>query len=300
MIKILKLRNYDKRNLFDFEVSVKDAVKIEKLKEGEKPSLLSDSMFKAMFFNENRIKYSTKFLSYYIDISYEELLKNIHLSKNEHNKYKEKDKGEKSDYVAVINDSIINIEVNNNENSEILERNMEYAHRLYASGVKRGGKYKYRQVIQFNLNNFSYNGNEKIIDIYSIQNDEGLVLNNKLIFIQIFVPALRRKWYNLGSEGLLEEERYILAMIEPKISSSIDLGKDIGIVEEYIKETEEVMDDEFFGESYDKEWALKDQGKREGIREGIREIAKKMKEHNISESEISDITGLTLEEINDL
>ena len=95
-------------------------------------------MFKAMFFNENRIKYSTKFLSYYIDISYEELLKNIYLSKNEHNKYKEKDKGEKSDYVAVINDSIINIEVNNNENSEILERNMEYAHRLYASGVKRG------------------------------------------------------------------------------------------------------------------------------------------------------------------
>ena len=85
-------------------------------------------------------------------------------------------------------------------------------------------------------------------------------------------------------------------MIEPKISSSIDLGKDIDIVEEYIKETEEVMDDEFFGESYDKEWALKDQGKREGIRE----ISKKMKEHNIPESEISDITGLTLEEINNL
>ena len=59
MINILNLRNYDKRNLFDFEVSVKDAVKIEKLKIGEKPSLLSDSMFKAMFFNENRIKSKT-------------------------------------------------------------------------------------------------------------------------------------------------------------------------------------------------------------------------------------------------
>lgn len=300
MINILSLKNYKKANLFDFEVSVKDAVKIEKLKVGEKPSLLSDSMFKAMFFNENRIKYSVKFLSYYLDISYEDLLKNIQLSKNEHDKYREKDKGEKSDYVVIINDSIINIEVNNNENSEILERNMEYAHRLYASGVKRGGKYKYRQVIQFNLNNFSYNGNDKIIDIYSVQNEDGIILNNKLIFIQIYVPNLRRKWYNLGSSGLLEEERYILAMIEPRISSSIDLGKDIDIVEEYIKETEEVMDDDFFGESYDKEWALKDQGIREGKREEKREIAKKMKEDNVPIESISKYTDFSVEEINRL
>lgn len=89
-------------------------------------------------------------------------------------------------------------------------------------------------------------------------------------------------------------------MIEPKISSSIDLGKDIDIVEEYIKETEEVMDDEFFGESYDKEWALKDQGKREGIREGIREIAKKMKSDNVSTENISKYTDLTVEEIDKL
>ncbi|MBO5375658.1 MAG: hypothetical protein J6A52_02275 [Bacilli bacterium] len=85
-------------------------------------------------------------------------------------------------------------------------------------------------------------------------------------------------------------------MIEPKISSSIDLGKDIGIVEAYIKETEEVMDDEFFGESYDKEWALKDQGKREGIRE----IAKKMKSDNVSTENISKYTDLTVEEIDKL
>ena len=85
-------------------------------------------------------------------------------------------------------------------------------------------------------------------------------------------------------------------MIEPKISSSIDLGKDIDIVEEYIKETEEVMDDEFFGESYDKEWALKDQGKREGIRE----IAKKMKSDNVSIENISKYTDLTVEEIDKL
>jgi len=294
--------------LTDLKASTIDSVDIKPLEKGEKPSILSDTMFKTMFFNENRLKYSAKFLSYYLDISYEELLKNIKLNKNEHDKNKELDKGEKSDYVATINDSILNIEVNNNRNSVILERNMEYGHRLYASGVKRGGKYKYRQVIQFNLNNFSYNGNDKIIDIYTVQNDEGLVLNNKLIFIQIYVPNLRRKWYNLGIEGLLEEERYILAMVEPSISTSIDLGKGIDIMEEYINESEEVMDDKFFGESYDKEVALKEQGRWEGKNEGIKvgrkektvEIAKKMKEDNISFENISKYTGLTIDEINNL
>lgn len=300
VIIILDLRNYKKQNLFDLEVSVKDSVKIEKLKEGEKPSLLSDSMFKAMFFNENRLKYSVKFLSYYLDISFDELFDKIKLTKNELDKNKEIDKGERSDYVAIIEDSIINIEVNNNENSEILERNMEYAHRLYASGVKRGKKYKYRQVIQFNLNNFSYIGNDKIIDIYTVQNDDGITLNNKLIFIQIYVPNLRRKWYNLGVDGLLEEERYILAMIEPSLSSSIELGKDIDIVEDYVKETEEVMDDISFGESYDKEWALKDQGIREGISEGIKIVAKNMKNENIDIEKIILCTGLTKEQIEEL
>ena len=35
------------------------------------------------------------------------------------------------------------------------------------------------------MNNFSFKGNDKIIDIYTLQNSEGIMLDNKLIFIQI-------------------------------------------------------------------------------------------------------------------
>lgn len=69
---------------------------------------------------------------------------------------------------------------------------MEYAHRLYSKSVVRGGKYEYNQVIQFNLNNFAFGGNEKIIDRYVLQNDEGVWLDDKLIFVQIYVPNLRK------------------------------------------------------------------------------------------------------------
>ena len=115
---------------------------------------MSDTMFKTMFFNTNRLKYSTKLLSYFLEVSYEELLDNIVLTKNELDQEKEDTKGERSDFVAIIDDIKINIEVINNSSREIMERNIEYAHRLYAEKVIVASDYNYNQVIQVNLNNF--------------------------------------------------------------------------------------------------------------------------------------------------
>ena len=75
---------------------------------------------------------------------------------------------------------------------------MKYAARQYSERIKRGKKldnneYEYRQVLQFNLNNFTFKGNNKIIDICGIQNTDGIRLNNKIIFIQIYTPNLRKK-----------------------------------------------------------------------------------------------------------
>ena len=105
------------------------------LEEGEKISILSDSMFKTMFQNENRLKYSCKFLSYFLDATYEELLDNIHLAKNESAKKREKDKGERCDYVANINGIYVNIEVNNNSSLQTMERNIEIAKNLLKLGT---------------------------------------------------------------------------------------------------------------------------------------------------------------------
>ncbi len=293
---MLKLRNYKYNSLYDFKVTKKDAVEISKLKPGEKPSILSDTMFKTIFYNDNRLKYSAKFLSYYLDIEYEKLLKSMKLSKGELDKGKERTKAQICDYVAIVNDTKINIEINNNSSKEVLERNMEYAHRLYASKVKIGSNYTYKQVIQFNLNNFLFAGNDKIIDIYMIKNDEGVVLNDKLMFIQIYIPNLRRKWYTSGIQGLTEEERYALALVEPNILTSKELGGDLKIMEEYIKEAEEVVDDEYFGESYDKEWVWKDLGRQESTQE----IAKAMINKNIDINIISECTGLSIEALKNI
>ena len=146
------------------------------------------------------------------------------------------------DYVAKINDTVINIEVNNNSDYKVMERNMDYANRLYSSKVKRSKEYEYNQVIQLNINNFSFKENDKIIDIYKIQNDEGIMLNNKLIFIQIYIPNLRKKWYTLGIEKLDARERYILALVEENIKDVEKFG-DEKVMREYISEAEKANHD---------------------------------------------------------
>lgn len=89
--------------------------------------------------------------------------------KNEVNKNKKKDKGSRCDYVAKLGDMYINIEVNNNSSLAILQRNMQYVDGIFSRKRKEGSQDKteeYNYIIQVNINNFAFQGNEKIIDIY--------------------------------------------------------------------------------------------------------------------------------------
>ena len=319
------IKGYKFKTLHDLELDNEYVLKLSRnIKKGQKISILSDTMLKAMFQNENRIKYSAKFLSYFIDVEYEDILNNICLAKNELDKNVENDKGERCDYVALLSDTSLNIEVNNNSSLEVLERNMEYAHRLYSKKIKRGEEnYQYTQVIQFNLNNFAFKGNDKIVDIYTVTNDDNIGLSNKLIFVQIYVPNLRKKWYTKGMKSLSEEEKYILALVEMDLDKLNDLGGE-NIMDEYVKEAEEVSFEGGVGEAYDKEWALRDQGYRDGLSQGKAEgfsqgkvegkaegisegknernieIAKNMLNEGIDINIIIKCTGLTNEDISAL
>ena len=83
-------------------------------------------------------------------------------------------------------------------------------------------------------------------------------------------------------------------------------------MEEYVKEAEKVSFEGGVGESYDKEWALKDQayrdgeeaGEKKGREEGIltekQTIAKSMLEKNMDIELISELTNLSKEKIEEL
>ena len=254
---MLNIRDDKTISLHDLKLSYKDKVELKDIKKGDKISILSDSMMKTMFQNESRLKYSAKLISYFIDIDFEVLLNKIHLVKNELDKEKDKEINRRSDYVADINGDYINIEVNNNGNLTTLERNMEYAHRLYSRKVKRKNYNSkddnviYTQIVQLNLNNFYFIGNDKIIDIYYNRNDNNIALSKKIIYIQIFIPNPIR----VGIKELDEVERYLLTLVLQNVDESLEVGGGIKIIEEYVDEAQYVLDDDLL-ETYDKEKAF--------------------------------------------
>ena len=299
---MLRVRGDNPNLLYDRKIIKEHAVEYRKLnKDVTKASIMSDVMFKTMLQNNSRLKYSARFISYYLDIEEDELLKSIKLVKNELDKKKLDEKGERCDYVAEVNGTTINIEVNNNEKKEVMERNMEYAHRLYSKNVKIGSKEGYRQVIQINLNNFAFEGNDKIVDTYYMQNSEGIKLNYKLIFIQIYIPNLRKKCYNEGKDNLSKEEKYALLLVEPDVELSKELAEGDNLMEEYLDEAKEVSEWDDIGESYDKEWALRDQGVTDGIIKGKEEkkieMVRAMLIQGINIELVSKCSGLSIEEV---
>ncbi len=110
------------------------------------------------------------------------------------------------------------------------------------------------------------------------------------------IPNLRKKWYTGGERSLSEREKYILALVDMDLEKLKGLG-DEEVMQAYIKEAETVSFEGNFGEAYDKEWALKDEGKREGIELGKKEIAKNMLKDNVDINTIKKYTNLTEEEL---
>ncbi len=301
-------------------------LKLRELGEGEKVSIISDVMFKTMFQNSKRIKYSAKLISYFIDVSYEKLLNNLRLVQNDFDNEKYYSKGERGDYVAEIDGTHINIEINNNFKDYTFERNLEYMFRIYNSMVKRSkgsAGYKYTKVVQINFNNFYYKDDKDPVKIFTV-NDGKVKYTDKIIIVQVYLPLLRKKWYDLGIENLEEKEKFILSLYEMNINSSKEIGGKINIMNDYLEESKEVMEEVSFGESYDKELATYeggfdegrqagyDDGREEGLavgrEEGLAagreetmiETAKKMKDEGIDVPLINKITGLSLEKIQKL
>lgn len=271
---MLKLRFKETKLLTDLNVSKEYVVKPKKLRGNDKIPITVDDMFRTIFQNQKRIKYSCKLISYYIIITYEKLLKKLKFSKNHPGKNNNDDINQRCDYIASIDDTNICIEMNNNSTPEIMERNIDYIVKQYSENVVKIGKeYKYNQVILFNLNNFSYVGNDETEEYFTLNNGN-LMLTDKIIIINIYIPNILKKLYNEGEESLSEREKYIVGLTLQDSDQALELGKEIDIMEEYVNEAISVSHHEGLRESYDKQLALLEETKRDGYNEGYEEAMK--------------------------
>ena len=207
--------------------------------------------------------------------------------------------------------------MNNNTSSDVIDRNLEYAFRLYSN---KNSRYDYNSVIQININNYAIEGNKNIIEVYTLKNDDNQLLTNKFMVIQIYLANLREKWYTEGIESLSVAEKALLVFIEPSIDDSFKFGKGIDIMEEFIKDAIKASNNDILLEAYDKEWALKDEGKREGFDSGYNsgydsgydsgfddgieqnkiEMVKNMLRKNFDINVIAEICGLNINKVKEI
>ena len=277
--------------------------KIEELKKGERIPIVSDTMFHVMLNNSSRKQYSAYLIALVLNLDYEKVYDSLIFVNNKLDREKYKDSGKTVDFVCRLNGKIIGIELNNNSSKASLERNISYAADLYKSKMVSGKEYDYETVIQININNFTFEGNSKIKEEYSLRNEEGEKLTEKLKFIHIYLPNIRKKCYNKEKLNVLE--RLLLAFNEEENLSDITKGD--RIMEEYVKESIKASQDEEVIGLYDKELHLEKlrlselkEAREKGIEQEKIEIAKNMLSKNIDISVISECTGLAKEKIEEL
>ncbi len=270
--------------------------------------IVYDSMFKTMLNNENRKKYVALFLSYFIKEDYDYILNNIVFVKNDIDKQNYHEAQKTVDMIVKVDDKIYNIEMNNNATKSSLERNIDYANMIYRSKMKRGiKKYNYQYTIQININNFSFKRNNKSIEEYFIQNEE-YVLTDKIKYIFIYLPNIRKKYYN--KEKINALEKLMLVLNEPKGSEIEKEVKGEKIMEEYRKEAEEASEIQELWEAmaYDpienakmiREMDLnyaREDAKKEGARQTLVENALELYKNGVSKDIICKSLKISKEEL---
>ncbi len=228
-----------------------------------------DSMFKVMIYNDNRIKYSKYFLSFFLPDEY----KDFTLYKSETNKNTYEDKEMVLDFAAVKDDLCIDIEMNN---SNSLERNAYYLSRFCSSKVKRGEDYVYMKGLQININGFKP-PHDKTMDLYYTRDRIGDVYIPQ-IFVNIYLQNLEDLYYNEGIEGLDELERSILVVTCKSKKEAEKLAKGVKVMEEYIIDAKNAIEhDDDLRKAYKRKSEniriSYKHGRKEGLEEGREEGA---------------------------
>ena len=295
--------------MLDRKVSKKNAYIKKEYTKGYKIPIVSDTMFDTMINNESRKKYAALIISSVLERDYNEIYNSIEYVKNKLDKQLDIEKGREVDFICKLKDEYIGIEMNNNYSKEAYERNISYAMGIYKSKEIRGSKYSFNKILQINLNNFTFENNDREAEEYALRNENGEYLTEKIKIINIYLPNIRKKYYN--KEKLNELDKVMLVLNEEDNNNLSKLYKGEKVMEDYVKDAKRAsISDDIVG-LYDKElheellrntelYNAEQKGIKQGIKENKLETAKALLKEKISIDIISRTTGLKKEEIEKL
>ena len=276
----------------------------------------NDRAFKEVFLNPDNSDLLKALLEFILKIKIDklEIKKTELLSGNVNIKDK------RVDAIVHTGNKKIEIEINSQNKDYLHTRSTAYICNIYQSNASVGDTYNEdTDIIQVNLT-WGLGRNNDEMKIYKIMNEKGELYVKNFIIYEINMDYYDKIWYSKNEEEIKKNQYMIMLDLDKKELKNMPKDK---IVDKYITNVTIVNDDpefqKYMSEEEDKrkiQNSLLSEAKEEGISQGYTsgindgiskgenkksiEIAKNMLKKNMSIEDISDITGLSIEEINKL
>ena len=282
------------------------------IKQGKVVPATFDPVFKAVLKDPSTRDYLVNLINYITKIPKKYLKDNIRFSDNEPAIERAAEKGKRVDLLVDVQNKMINIELNMEYYTGINQKNNSYAHKLAGINYSVGEDYKENHyLIQISIDNY---------DILN-ENDSPLIRecavvdlkNTKIVdkYYKIYHVNLDKtltKYYNKNrKEDLTFFEKSLIILTRENKDELRKLCEGDEILMSVEKKIEELSLNEEIVGLYDAAQIEKKvlntkirNAEEEGMKKRNIEIAKKMLEKNMDINIISEITGLTTEEITNL
>ena len=268
----------------------------------------NDRAFKEVFLNPNNSDLLKALLEFILKIKIDKLeIKKTELLSGNVNV-----KDKRVDAIVHTGNKKIEIEINSQYEKYLNPRNMAYICNTYQSHTLVGKEYNQQtDIVQVNLT-WGLGKNNDEMKIYKIMNEKGELYVKNFIIYEINMDYYDKIWYSKNEDEIKKNLYMIMLDLDKKELKNMPKDK---IVDKYITNVTIVNDNpefqKYMSEEEDKKKIqnsllseAKETGYTSGINDGISKekvsIAKNMLNKNISIEDISDITGLSIEEIENI
>ena len=233
-------------------------------------------------------------------------------------------KDKRVDAIVHTGNKKIEIEINSQNKDYLHTRSTAYICNIYQSNASVGDTYNEdTDIVQVNLT-WGLGRNNDEMKIYKIMNEKGELYVKNFIIYEINMDYYDKIWYSKNEEEIKKNQYMIMLDLDKKELKNMPKDK---IVDKYITNVTIVNNDpefqKYMSEEEDKrkiQNSLLSEAKEEGIEQGISQgytsgindgiskgvsqekvnIAKNMLNKNMSIEDISEITGLSINEIKGL
>ena len=275
----------------------------------EKVPAFADTVSKAIFLTENGKKYIAYLLFPYAGYHIIENIDKIRFYKNIIGKTKIEEKAYCCDIAVIYKKVLYQIEFNDSTKKDDRMRNlsyvninmmhfdMEYQSRKIKADEKEKIKREVERAVLINFNNFGVRGKEeKIEDVYYIQNDEKNLYTKKVQIVDIYLPNVWLKYYN-GDKELTEYEKFLFVAYTDKRKDALKVAKGSEIMEDLYHDNVEVMLGDIYENTRTIEYRANsagyDRGYERGEENANQKTAEILKSLHVSPEIIEKATGIS-------